>query len=71
MLILEIIGRTFDVIGKLLIAFTAIMVHHRFLREHKVDNEVFKIMKREQGLAVLGVVFLVLGYILEIIGKAW
>ena len=68
-MLLEIIGRTIDVIGKLLVAFTAIMVHHRFLREHKIDNKVFKMMKREQFFGILGVVFIVLGFVIEMISK--
>ena len=71
MLILEVLGRTLDVIGKILIAFTAIMVHHRFLKEHKVDDEVFLIMKREQALGILGVILIIIGFIIEMLGKVW
>lgn len=66
---LEIIGRTLDVIGKIMVAFTAIMVHHRFLEEHKVDEQVFKTMKREQRLALFGVIFMVVGFVIEMIGR--
>lgn len=65
---LRIIGRTLDVIGKIMIAFTAIMVHHRFLQEHKVDEQVFKTMKREQRLAMFGVALIVVGFIIEMAG---
>ncbi|MGB0757431.1 MAG: hypothetical protein ACPGO5_03170 [Patescibacteria group bacterium] len=71
MLIIEIIGRTLDVIGKLLVAFTAIMVHHRFLQEHKVDNAVFSVMKREQRMGIWGIVLMVIGFILELVGRVW
>ena len=66
---LEVLGFTLDVIGKVLIAFTAIMVHHRFRKEHKVDEKVFRAMRREQTLAVLGIAFIVLGYVLQLPGK--
>lgn len=67
---LEIIGRTIDVIGKIMVAFTAIMVHHRFLEEHQVDEQVFKTMKRERYVGIVGMIMMVMGYVIEIIGKS-
>ena len=64
---IEYIATTLDFIGKLLIAYTALRVHHRFLSEHKVDRLVFRAMKREQRFGVLGIVFIVAGYILEVV----
>ncbi len=64
---LYIFGRTLDMIGKIMIAFTAIMVHHRFLQEHRVDEQVFRTMKREQRIAMIGVAFMVIGFILEMV----
>jgi hypothetical protein len=60
------IGRTFDVVGKVLVAYTALMVHHRFRKEHKVDNSVFAEMKKEHFLGLFGIALIVLGYILEV-----
>ncbi|MAG28870.1 hypothetical protein CL632_01855 [bacterium] len=59
------LGFTLTFLGKLLIAFTAIMVHHRVVHEHRIDKAVFKSMKREQKFGILGVIFLVTGYLLE------
>ncbi len=67
--VLQILGRTFDVVGKIMIAFTAIMVHHRFLKEHKVDNRVFKTMRREQVIGILGVIIMVFGFVLEMLAR--
>ena len=66
---MEFLGFTLDVIGKLLVGFTAIMVHHRFLLEHKVDEFVFKTMQRERFLGVIGIVLIILGYIFQVPGK--
>ncbi|MCP6720300.1 MAG: hypothetical protein KJI72_03230 [Patescibacteria group bacterium] len=63
---IEFIATTSDFIGKLLIAYTALRVHHRFLSEHKVDRLVFRAMKREQRLGILGIIFIVAGYLLKI-----
>lgn len=66
---MEFIGFTLDIIGKIMVAFTAIMVHHRFLKEHKVDENVFVSMKREQVIGVLGLIFMIIGYFLQIFEK--
>lgn len=63
---LEFIGATLDVIGKIMIAYTAIMVHYRFWQEHKVDENVFTSMKRERFVGILGIILLIAGYIVQI-----
>ena len=63
------IGFTLDIIGKILVAYTAIAVHTRFWREHKVDEAVFKAMKNERWLAVIGIVLMIIGYVLQVPGK--
>lgn len=65
----EFIGFTLDVIGKIMVAYTAIMVHYRFWEEHKIDEAVFAIMRRERVVGVLGIIFIVIGYILQIPSK--
>ena len=66
---IEFIGLTLDFLGKILVAFTAIMVHHRFRKEHKVDERIFKAMRREQLLGIIGIGAIILGFILQIPGK--
>jgi uncharacterized membrane protein len=63
---MRILGLTFDLVGTVLIGFAALRVHHRFLNEHRVDQKVFKTMKREQSLGVLGIILVIVGYILQI-----
>ncbi|MBU0648399.1 hypothetical protein KJ855_04440 [Patescibacteria group bacterium] len=63
---IELIGLTLDVVGTLLIAFAAIMVHHRVLYEHQIDREVENTMKREQIVAKLGVALVIIGYVLQL-----
>ena len=64
---MEIIAYTFDFVGKLLIAFTAVMVHHRVQKEHKIDKRVFDEMKRERMLALIGIALMALGYLLHVL----
>lgn len=66
---LEFLGFTLDVIGKVMVAFTALMVHYRFRKEHKVDERVFRSMRREQVLAIIGIVLIISGYFLQIPSK--
>lgn len=66
---MEFIGFTLDVIGKVMVAFTAIMVHHRFRKEHRVDDAVFKMMKMEQMIGILGVILIIIGFLLQIPAK--
>ena len=65
------IGFTLDVIGKVLVAFTAIMVHHRVLNEHRIDKSVFNIMRSEQRVAILGVILILIGYFLQVPSKLY
>jgi hypothetical protein len=66
---IEFIGFTADVVGKILVAYTAIMVHYRFWKEHKIDEVVFATMKRERLIGILGVVLIIIGYLLQIPSK--
>lgn len=66
---MEFIGFTLDVVGKIMVAFTAIMVHHRFLGEHRVDEKVFKSMRREQVVGILGIVLIIVGYAMQALTK--
>jgi len=66
MQLLEFVSISFEFAGGTMIAFTAVMVHHRFLSKHRVDNKVFSMMKREQKIGVLGIIFLTIGYILRL-----
>ena len=63
---LAFVGFTLDVVGKLLIAYTAIRVHHRYWRRHKVDEVVFKAMGRESKFGLWGIVLIILGYLLQL-----
>jgi hypothetical protein len=63
---MELIGHTVDVIGKVMIAYTALAVHYRVRKEHKIDNIVFSSMKKEHWIGVLGIILIVLGYFLRL-----
>lgn len=66
---MELIGFTLDVIGKVMVAYTAIMVHYRFWKEHKIDEAVFELMKRERFIGIVGIICIVIGYFLQLPAK--
>ena len=62
-----LLSETIEMIGHLLVAYTVIMVHYRFWREHKIDRKVFLEMRREQIIGMIGVAFMLTGYFIKII----
>lgn len=63
---LELIGFTLDVVGKVMAAYTAIAAHCRVWKEHKIDEAVFGVMKREQIIGVAGIVLIIIGFFLQL-----
>jgi len=64
---MEFVGKTLQVIGEVMIGVTAIMVHRRVWKEHKINPLVYKEMQREQIIGVLGIILLVAGYFIQIL----
>ena len=64
---MNLIGVTFDVIGKILIGITVLLVHKRVMKEHRIDKYVLREMKREQLLGWLGILFIIIGYIFNLV----
>ncbi len=62
---IEIFSHTLEVAGTLMIAFAALRVHHRVLNEHKIDKRVFRAMRKERIAGIIGVAFVVFGYLLQ------
>ena len=63
----ELMADTLEVMGVLLIAWTALRVHHRVLNEHEISSRVFQIMRIEQRLGIVGMAFVAAGYVLKIV----
>ena len=58
-------GLTIGITGKVIIGITVIRIHSKIVKEHKIDVVVLKEMRKEKSLAILGIIFMVVGYILE------
>lgn len=66
---MEFIGDTLQVLGEVMIGITAIMVHRRVWKEHRINLVVYKEMQREHIVGILGIILLVAGYFIQILWK--
>jgi len=65
MVVILIIGITLDVIGTILIAYTVLRVHNRAREERAIDSRVINEMKKERAMSIVGIVFIIIGYIFQ------
>jgi len=68
MLTILIIGITLDVIGTILIAYIVLQVHNRVRQERVIDSSVINEMKKERATSIVGIVFIIIGYIFQMFG---
>lgn len=62
-----ILGTAIKTIGELLLGLTVILVHHQIVTDHRIDKKVLNLMHREQFLAGVGMVLIVVGYTIEMV----
>jgi len=58
---------TFDVIGKVLIAATALLASKALIKEKLIDEVVIKDLRLEIFTGFIGILFIVLGYALNLV----
>ena len=63
----DILISALDAAGALSIAWATLSVHHKVLHDHKIDAGVFRTMKREQKLAILGITLVLSSFVLELV----
>ena len=59
-------GITLGTIGKLVLGIAVLRVHIRIFQEHSIDGVVLKAIKREHWVTIIGLLFIVVGYVLEV-----
>ena len=59
-------GITIGFIGKVLLGITVIRVHAHIVHERHIDKKVITAMRKEKVFALAGVLFMIIGYLLEI-----
>lgn len=60
------IGFTLHTLGEVMVGFTAIMVHHRVWKEHKIDDRVFVEMNKERKIGIIGLICIIVGFAIEL-----
>ena len=66
---IEFVGEVLDVLGKIMIAMTVLAVHNTMMKEHRIDEQVNKTIRKEHLYAFIGIALLVSGFTLRQIGK--
>lgn len=61
------IGLTLDTLGKILLGITVLMVHWHVLKEHEIDVDVLRAMRKERTLGMLGIALIIAGYVLQLL----
>jgi len=64
---LKLLALIMETFGSLLVGYAALSVHHRVLNEHRVDDRVFRVMRIEQKLGILGMVLIFIAFILNLV----
>ena len=59
-------GLTLGFVGKCLLGVSVVLVHAKVVHEHGIDQAVLTEMKQERNTAILGIVFMAVGYMLEL-----
>ena len=59
-------GLTMGVVGKVLLGVAVLRVHLGVMREHKIDDAVIKVMKREKWITIFALFLILVGYLMEI-----
>lgn len=63
---LDLVGFILSTTGEILVAYTVIQVHSRVWKEHKMNEQVFAEMRRERRVAMWGIVFMVVGFVMQL-----
>lgn len=59
-------GLTIGVVGKVLLAVGILIAHSGIVKEQKIDLVVLRGFKLEHTLTIIGIVFIILGYFMEV-----
>ena len=61
------IGLVLDTIGTVLIGLVVLRVHMHIAKEHKIDEDVLMVIRKERTLTILGIFLIIIGATLQLI----
>lgn len=59
-------GLTVSMVGKVLLAVGVLKAHAQIVHEHRIDDKVLETFRFEKWITILGLIFILLGYSMEI-----
>jgi len=62
---ISFIAVIFEFLGGIMIAITALLVHHSVWKEKRIDEKVLREIRHERIFAILGMVFMFVGFSLR------
>ncbi len=65
MITVSFLATIFEFMGGLMIAITALLVHHTVWKEKRIDSKVIREISHERIFALLGIAFLTFGFTLR------
>jgi len=63
---INVISKLIELIGELLIAFAVVRVHSHLKSEHRLDEDVYKVIQKEKILVIFAVILLITGFVLQL-----
>lgn len=64
--VVAFVGFVLDTMGKIAVGYTAMSIHNRLLKERGADEAVFAEIRRDKRFAVIGLVMMVVGFLLQL-----
>jgi len=61
------IGATLALLGKVIVVLVVLHMHMTFVIEKKIDRKVILTYQQERTLTYIGLIFLIVGYFLEMV----
>ncbi len=69
MTLLTFVGFSIQVLGEICLGLSVYFVHQQVAKEKKIDRHIIAEFHREKILALMGIILIVAGYLLEIPSK--
>lgn len=66
-----IVASTLKVVGDVLIVIAVLGAHQHIIKERQIDRDVLIALKRERLYALVGIVLIVTGYVVEIASRTF
>ena len=61
-----VIGTTLDFIGTIMLGYTVLAVHWHIVKEHRLDQDVFRAIKKERIIGFSGLLLIAIGFLLQV-----